>query len=42
MTTISATYPLAEAARAQQASDAGHNRGKIVLTVNRPTAPLMQ
>ncbi|GGY00799.1 NADPH:quinone reductase [Streptomyces minutiscleroticus] len=42
VTTISATYPLAEAAKAQQASDAGHNRGKIVLTVNRPTAPLMQ
>ncbi|MFD9289229.1 NADP-dependent oxidoreductase [Streptomyces sp. NPDC060030] len=34
VTTLSATYPLAEAAKAQQASDAGHNRGKIVLTVN--------
>ncbi|GAB2583097.1 NADP-dependent oxidoreductase [Streptomyces capparidis] len=34
VTTLSATYPLAQAARAQQASDAGHNRGKIVLTVD--------
>ncbi|MFE3602191.1 NADP-dependent oxidoreductase [Streptomyces sp. NPDC059142] len=34
VTTISATYPLAEAAAAQRAGDAGHNRGKIVLTVN--------
>ncbi|MFB6662018.1 NADP-dependent oxidoreductase [[Kitasatospora] papulosa] len=34
VTTLSATYPLAEAAKAQQASDAGHNRGKIVLTVD--------
>ncbi|MFG3247694.1 NADP-dependent oxidoreductase [Streptomyces sp. NPDC048187] len=34
VTTVGATYPLAQAARAQQASDAGHNRGKIVLTVN--------
>lgn len=34
VTTLSATYPLAEAAKAQQAGDAGHNRGKIVLTVN--------
>ncbi|MFJ7999221.1 NADP-dependent oxidoreductase [Streptomyces sp. NPDC096310] len=34
VTTLSATYPLAQAAQAQQASDAGHNRGKIVLTVN--------
>ncbi|MEU9064586.1 NADP-dependent oxidoreductase [Streptomyces sp. NPDC048430] len=34
VTTLSATYPLAQAALAQQASDAGHNRGKIVLTVN--------
>ncbi|MFI8215915.1 NADP-dependent oxidoreductase [Streptomyces sp. NPDC085932] len=33
-TTISATYPLSEAAKAQQASDAGHNRGKIVLAVD--------
>jgi NADPH:quinone reductase-like Zn-dependent oxidoreductase len=34
VTTLGATYPLAEAARAQQASDAGHNRGKLVLTVD--------
>lgn len=34
VTTISAAYPLAEAAKAQQASDAGHSRGKIVLTVD--------
>lgn len=34
VTTVGATYPLAEAAQAQQASDAGHNRGKLVLTVN--------
>ncbi|MEU2411513.1 NADP-dependent oxidoreductase [[Kitasatospora] papulosa] len=34
VTTLSATYPLTEAAKAQQASDAGHNRGKIVLTVD--------
>ncbi|MGS2587379.1 NADP-dependent oxidoreductase [Streptomyces hebeiensis] len=34
VTTLSATYPLADAAKAQQASDAGHNRGKLVLTVN--------
>ncbi|MEU0135703.1 NADP-dependent oxidoreductase [Streptomyces sp. NPDC006296] len=34
VTTLSATYPLAEAALAQRASDAGHNRGKVVLTVN--------
>jgi NADPH:quinone reductase-like Zn-dependent oxidoreductase len=34
VTTISATHPLAEAAKAQQASDGGHNRGKIVLTVD--------
>ncbi|MFF7331678.1 alcohol dehydrogenase catalytic domain-containing protein [Streptomyces sp. NPDC008150] len=33
VTTVGATYPLAEAAKAQQASDGGHNRGKIVLTV---------
>ncbi|MZD53450.1 NADP-dependent oxidoreductase [Streptomyces sp. SID5606] len=33
VTTIAAAHPLAEAAEAQQASDAGHNRGKIVLTV---------
>ncbi|GJF34142.1 NADPH:quinone reductase [Kitasatospora sp. NE20-6] len=34
VTTVGATYPLAEAAEAQQASDRGHNRGKIVLTVD--------
>ncbi|MCQ9132165.1 NADP-dependent oxidoreductase [Streptomyces hilarionis] len=34
VTTISAAYPLADAAKAQEASDAGHNRGKIVLTVD--------
>ncbi|TDT35258.1 NADPH:quinone reductase-like Zn-dependent oxidoreductase [Streptomyces sp. BK208] len=34
VTTVGAAYPLAQAAQAQQASDAGHNRGKIVLTVN--------
>lgn len=34
VTTLSATYPLAEAAKAQRAADAGHNRGKLVLTVN--------
>ncbi|MFF1870102.1 NADP-dependent oxidoreductase [Kitasatospora herbaricolor] len=34
VTTVGATYPLAEAAKAQQASDHGHNRGKIVLTVD--------
>ncbi|MFC8453806.1 NADP-dependent oxidoreductase [Kitasatospora sp. NPDC057223] len=33
VTTVGATYPLAEAAEAQRASDRGHNRGKIVLTV---------
>lgn len=34
VTTLSARYPLAEAAKAQQASDSGHSRGKLVLTVN--------
>ncbi|GHE78820.1 NADPH:quinone reductase [Streptomyces longispororuber] len=34
VTTLSATYPLAHAAQAQQTSDTGHNRGKIVLTVH--------
>ncbi|MFB4426837.1 hypothetical protein C5F59_037830 [Streptomyces sp. QL37] len=29
-----AAVPAPKAAQAQQASDAGHNRGKIVLTVN--------
>ncbi|WP_435135988.1 NADP-dependent oxidoreductase [Actinacidiphila sp. bgisy144] len=38
VTTISAVHPLAEAARAQQASDGGHNRGKIVLTVDSTVA----
>ncbi|MEU5207447.1 NADP-dependent oxidoreductase [Kribbella sp. NPDC020789] len=33
-TTIGATYRLTEAAKAQQLSDAGHNRGKIVLAVD--------
>ncbi|MFI6486226.1 NADP-dependent oxidoreductase [Streptomyces sp. NPDC050564] len=33
VTTVAATYPLAEAATAQQISDAGHVRGKLVLTV---------
>ncbi|MGP4049631.1 NADP-dependent oxidoreductase [Streptomyces sp. 2A115] len=31
--TVGATYPLTDAAKAQQASDAGHSRGKLVLTV---------
>ncbi|MGC5561851.1 NADP-dependent oxidoreductase [Streptomyces sp. FR-108] len=31
--TVGATHPLADAAKAQQASDAGHSRGKLVLTV---------
>ncbi|WP_328686133.1 NADP-dependent oxidoreductase [Streptomyces sp. NBC_00343] len=31
---VCATYPLADAAKAQQASDAGHSRGKLVLTVD--------
>lgn len=34
VTTVSATYPLASAAEAQQAGDSGHSRGKLVLTVN--------
>nr|WP_282549660.1 NADP-dependent oxidoreductase [Streptomyces rochei] len=33
VTTVGATHPLSEAARAQRASDAGHSRGKLVLTV---------
>ncbi|MFH8984320.1 NADP-dependent oxidoreductase [Streptomyces varsoviensis] len=33
VTAVGTTYPLADAAKAQQASDAGHSRGKIVLTV---------
>ncbi|MFE1117308.1 NADP-dependent oxidoreductase [Streptomyces rochei] len=33
VTTVGATHPLSEAARAQRASDAGHSRGKRVLTV---------
>jgi NADPH:quinone reductase-like Zn-dependent oxidoreductase len=32
-TTIAATFPLQEAAQAQRQSEAGHGRGKIVLTV---------
>ena len=32
--TINATFPLAEAAEAQRQSEAGHGRGKIVLTVS--------
>ncbi|MGW3943697.1 NADP-dependent oxidoreductase [Streptomyces phaeochromogenes] len=32
--TVGATYPLTDAAKAQQASDAGHSRGKLVLTVD--------
>ncbi|MDH6629159.1 hypothetical protein M2271_006995 [Streptomyces sp. LBL] len=31
--TVGATYPLTDAAKAQQASDAGHSRGKLVRTV---------
>jgi NADPH:quinone reductase-like Zn-dependent oxidoreductase len=31
---IGATYPLAEAVEAQRASEAGHGRGKLVLTVD--------
>ncbi|MFD5318115.1 NADP-dependent oxidoreductase [Streptomyces sp. NPDC127098] len=34
VTTVGATFPLAEAARAQQVSDGGHGRGKLVLTVD--------
>lgn len=33
VTTIGAAYPLGEAAEAQRVSDAGHGRGKLVLTV---------
>jgi NADPH:quinone reductase-like Zn-dependent oxidoreductase len=33
VTTVAATYPLAEAAAAQQVSDGGHVRGKLVVTV---------
>jgi NADPH:quinone reductase-like Zn-dependent oxidoreductase len=33
-TTLSATYPLAQAAQAQKDSDAGHSRGKLVLTID--------
>lgn len=32
--TVGATYPLTDAAKAQQTSDAGHSRGKLVLTVD--------
>ena len=32
--TLGARHPLAEAAKAQQASDSGHSRGKLVLTVD--------
>ncbi|NSL43327.1 NADP-dependent oxidoreductase [Streptomyces sp. 8P21H-1] len=32
--TVGATYPLADAATAQQVSDSGHGRGKLVLTVS--------
>ncbi|MGW6008968.1 NADP-dependent oxidoreductase [Streptomyces sp. NPDC055210] len=31
--TVGTTYPLAEAAKAQEVSDGGHGRGKLVLTV---------
>jgi NADPH:quinone reductase-like Zn-dependent oxidoreductase len=34
VTTVGAAYPLADAAGAQRASDAGHNRGKVVLTLD--------
>ncbi|MFB7501669.1 NADP-dependent oxidoreductase [Streptomyces sp. NPDC056161] len=33
VTTVAAAYPLAEAAAAQQISDGGHVRGKLVLTI---------
>jgi NADPH:quinone reductase-like Zn-dependent oxidoreductase len=33
-TTIADSYPLAEAAAAQRVSDAGHARGKLLLTVS--------
>jgi NADPH:quinone reductase-like Zn-dependent oxidoreductase len=32
-TTIAATFPLAEAAEAQRQNEAGHGRGKFVLTI---------
>ncbi|MEU3460688.1 NADP-dependent oxidoreductase [Streptomyces sp. NPDC006733] len=34
VTTVGATHPLADAAKAQEASDAGHSCGKLVLTVD--------
>ncbi|MFI0237829.1 NADP-dependent oxidoreductase [Streptomyces sp. NPDC016845] len=34
VTTVGAIHPLSDAAKAQQASDAGHSRGKLVLTVD--------
>ncbi|MET7440968.1 zinc-binding dehydrogenase, partial [Streptomyces sp. NPDC005568] len=34
VTTVGATYRLADAAEAQRVSDAGHGRGKLVLTVD--------
>jgi NADPH:quinone reductase-like Zn-dependent oxidoreductase len=34
VTTVGATYHLADAAEAQRVSDAGHGRGKLVLTVD--------
>lgn len=33
-TSVAATYPLADAASAQRVSDAGHVRGKLVLTID--------
>lgn len=35
VTIVGATYPLAEAAEAHRISDAGHARGKLVLTLDR-------
>lgn len=35
VTTVGAVYPLAEAAAAHRISDAGHARGKLVLTLDR-------
>ncbi|MET7683650.1 NADP-dependent oxidoreductase [Streptomyces sp. NPDC005423] len=32
--TVGATYPLTHAAKAQQTSDTGHSRGKLVLTID--------